>query len=98
MRFAGAGVGGRGAVPAEHLTGLPAGQAHQVRLAPTLGKPGVGECVPKLMRMEPRKAGLLTTTPYELLDAPRGQPATLAKPQPGKLGILVPGADAQVAI
>jgi hypothetical protein len=63
-----------------------------------LGKPGVRERVAQLMRMEPRQASLLTPAPHELLDAPGGQPAALAKPQPGKVSVLVPGADAQVAV
>jgi Tetratricopeptide repeat len=36
--LAGAGVSGRGAIALEHRAGLPAGQAHQVRLATALGE------------------------------------------------------------
>jgi len=58
----------------------------------------MGERVPELMRMESRQASLLTPAPHELLDAPGGQPASLAKPQLRKVNVLVPGADAQVAV
>ena len=34
----------------------------------------------------------------ELLDAPGGQSASLAQPEPGEVGVLVPGADAHVAV
>jgi hypothetical protein len=98
VRFAGAGVGGRGAVAAEHLAGSPAGKAHEVGLAATVGEPGVGERVAELMRMQPRQAGLLAAAAHELLDAPRGQATALAKPQPWQMGVLVPVADAKVAI
>jgi hypothetical protein len=57
-----------------------------------------GRRVAKLMRVQPRQAGLLAAAADELLDAPGGQPAALAKPEPGKLGVLVPGADAKVAV
>jgi hypothetical protein len=41
--LAGASVGRRGAVALQHRTGLPAGQAHQVGLSPTLGEPLMGK-------------------------------------------------------
>ena len=49
MGLAGAGVSGRGAVALEHRAGLPAGQAHQVRLATALGEPLVSERVAELV-------------------------------------------------
>jgi hypothetical protein len=52
----GAGVGGRGAVALQHLTRLPAGQAHQVGLAAAVGQPLMGEGVPELVGM-PALAG-----------------------------------------
>ena len=58
MRLSGAGVGGRGAVAAEHRPGPPAGQAHEVRLAAALGEPGVGEGVAELVRVQVGEAGL----------------------------------------
>ena len=90
MRFAGAGVGGRSPITTEHLAGPPAGQPHQIGLAATLGEPSMGEGVAELMRVQSRQASLLSPAAQELLDAPGGQPATLAKPQPGELGVLVP--------
>jgi hypothetical protein len=64
---------------AEQLAGLPAGQPHQIGLAATLGQPGVGEGVTELVRVQPWQTGLVAP-PQELLDAPGGQPTTLAKP------------------
>jgi hypothetical protein len=52
-------VGGRGAVAAEHLAGSPAGQSHQVRLAPAQGEPCVREGMAKLVGMQPWQAGLV---------------------------------------
>jgi hypothetical protein len=54
VRLAGAGVGGRGAVAAKHLAGLPAGQAHEVGFAATLGEPGVREGAAELVRVQTR--------------------------------------------
>jgi hypothetical protein len=50
--LAGAGVSGRGAIALKHRAGLPAGQAHQVRLATALGEPLVGERVAELVRVQ----------------------------------------------
>ena len=47
--LAGAGVSGRGAVALEHRAGLPAGQAHQVRLTTALGEPLMSERVAELV-------------------------------------------------
>ena len=69
VRPPGAGVGGRGAVAAEHRPGPPAGQAHEVRLAAALGEPGVREGVAKLMRVQVGKAGLGTPAAKDLPDA-----------------------------
>src|SRR5215216_6124806 len=98
MRFAGADVGGRRPIAIEHLAGPPAGQPHQVGLAATLGEPGVGKGVAKLVRVQPWQAGLLSAAAQELLDSPGGQAASLAEPEPGEIGVLVPGADAKVAV
>ena len=57
--LAGAGVGGRGPMAAEHLAGAPASQPHQVGLTPTLGEPGVGEPVAELMGMQSWQASLV---------------------------------------
>jgi hypothetical protein len=65
---AGAGVGSRSTITAEHLAGPPAGQPHQVGLTATLSEPGVRERVAELMGMQPLQAGLLTPAAQELLD------------------------------
>jgi hypothetical protein len=68
--LAGAGVGGRGAVALEHLTRLPAGQAHQVGLAAALGQPLWAKvcrnwwgCSPGRPAWRPRRRSIITT-PY----------------------------------
>ncbi len=53
----------------------------------------MGEGAVKLVGVQPWQAGLYATAANGALDAPGGQPAALAKPQLGKLGVLVPGAD-----
>jgi hypothetical protein len=58
----------------------------------------VGEGVAELVRVQPRHAGLFAAPTHELLDALGGQAAALAQPEPGKVGILVPVPDAQVAV
>jgi hypothetical protein len=47
VSFAGAGIGGRGAVALQHDAGLPAGDAHEVHLAAALGEPRMREGVPE---------------------------------------------------
>src|SRR6266545_3560236 len=96
--LSGAGISGRGAVAAEHLAGPPAGQPHQIGFAAALGEPGVRERVAELVRVQPRQACLCAAAAQKLLDAPASQPAALAKPEPGKMGVLVAGADAEVAV
>ena len=71
MRLSGAGVGGRGAVAAKHLAGLPAGQPHQIGFAATLGEPGMGEGVAELVRVQVGKAGLGAAAAKDLPDAVR---------------------------
>src|SRR4029450_9447059 len=73
MGLAGAGVGGAGAVAAEHVAGLPAGQAHQVGFAAALGQPLVAEGVPELVRVEVRDGGLGGAPLKHLADAPTGE-------------------------
>jgi hypothetical protein len=81
VRLAGPGVGGRGAVATEHLPGPPAGQAHQVRLAATLGEPRVGEWLGKRGRLTAENraltrtlSALLSMTPQEVRPVMRCHP------------------------
>jgi hypothetical protein len=94
----GAGVGGRGAVPLQHRTGPPPGQAHQVGLSPALGEPLMREGVAELMRVQVRQAGLAAATPKHLDQTPGGQAALEPQPQPRQDRVLVPGPNTKVAI
>lgn len=89
MGLTGASVGSRGTVALQHRPGLPAGQPHQIRLAAALGEPLMGECVAELMRVQAGKAHLLTPAPQHHDQAPLGEPAFLAEPQPREIAVLV---------
>jgi hypothetical protein len=75
MRVAGAGVGGAGAVAGHHRPRPPPGQAHQVHLGATLGKPLVGEGVAELVGVQAGQPGLPASTFEHADQAPRGEPA-----------------------
>ena len=89
MGLSGTSVGGSGAVPLEHLAGLPAGDAHQVGLRPTLGEPLVGEGVAELVGMQAGDAGLLATAVQHVAEPVVGPWSSLAEPQPDLVGVLV---------
>jgi hypothetical protein len=98
MCLASPGIGSRGTVPLEHRTGLPAGQAHQVRLTTTFGEPLVGEGVPQPVGVQISKTSLATAA-FQHLHQPRGrQPSLLAQPQPLKVRLWVTDASAKVAV
>ena len=76
MRFAGAGVGGAGAVAGHHRPRPPPGQAHQVDLGATLGKPLVSEGVAELVGVQAGQPGLPTAAFEHADQAPRGELAS----------------------
>jgi WD40 repeat protein len=98
MGLAGATVSRRGAVAPQHGARAPAGQPHQVGLAPALGQPLVGEGMAQLVGVQAGEVGLLPTTPEHQLYAPGGELAALAKPQPRRIGVLMPGPHPKVAV
>jgi hypothetical protein len=89
--LAGADVGGRGPMAAEHAGGTASQPAASVGLAPALGEPGVGERVAELMGMQSWQASLVVPAAQELLNTPGGQPAALAESRRGEMRVLVPG-------
>jgi hypothetical protein len=89
VRFAGAGVGGRGAIALEHLAGPPTGDPHEVGLVAAHAQPLVGEGVAELVGMQVRNAGLLPATLEQVADAVLGERAALAEPQRLQVGELV---------
>jgi hypothetical protein len=98
VRLAGTGVGRRGTIALEHQAGLPASQPYQIRLTAAIGQPLMREGVAELVRMQIRETNLPAAAPQHEHDAPCGQPALEAKPQPGQCCVLVPGADVEVAV
>src|SRR6266487_2476170 len=97
MRFAGAGVGSRGAIALKHGAGLPAGDPHEVGLATTPGEPLVRE-VSELMRVAPWEARLRAATAQQIHQPPSSEAALLPEAEPRQSGVLVGGAGAQVAV
>ncbi len=69
MGVAGAGVGGRGAVPLQHLAGAPAGDAQKIGLVAALAQSLVGEGVAEPMGMQAGDAGLIAAALQQLTDA-----------------------------
>ena len=98
MRLSSAFVGRGGAVAAQHRAGLPAGKAHQVGLAATLGQPQVGQRVAELVRVESFHPGLVTSPAEDLSDAGLGDAPELANPQPLQVSMRMAGADAEIAV
>jgi hypothetical protein len=98
MGLASPSIGSRGAVALKHRTGLPAGQAHQVRFATAFREPLVRERVSQPVGVEVWQAGLVAAS-LQHLRQPRGrQPALLAEPQPVKVRLRVTGSRPQVAV
>jgi transposase len=96
--LAGAFVGCRGAVAAQHRAGLPAGKAHQVGFVATLGQPKMGECMAELVRVEPFQAGLAASPTEDLRNARLGDATELADPQPLQISTRMTGADSEVPV
>jgi hypothetical protein len=58
----------------------------------------VGERVARLVRVQTREAGLFATAPQDLPDAIGSERPGSAEPQPRQGGVLVAGADPEVAV
>jgi hypothetical protein len=98
VRLAGAFVGRGGAVATQHHARLPAGEPHQVGLVAAVRQPQVREGVPELVGVQALDAGLPAAPAKDLGDARLGDPAGPAEPQPVQVGVLVVGANSQLAV
>src|SRR6266700_574886 len=98
MGLAGASITGGSGIAAQHLRGMPAGEAHEVGLVAALGAPAVGEGVAEHVRMQALDAGLLATAPDDLRDTASGQRALLADPQRYGARMRMPDTHPKVAV
>jgi hypothetical protein len=91
-------IGCAGSVAGEHLSGSPAGEAHEILFLPAIGQPPMCEGVTEHVRVEVLETSLLGAASKHLGNAVVGYIASPADPELSTAGKAMLGAFPQVAL